>query len=326
MPTAKIYALSAPMAAFVSKTLSFGSPDVTIAVQRDAYAHMALAFTPPRPTGVSSQDSFIGPPEQPRPMRRYQPAGPRPASGWPAVLYLHGGSFCLGDLDSHDFITAALCASLDAVVMALDYRLAPEHPYPAAVEDSLSAWHCMQADAQRLQVDPWRIAVVGDSAGGNLAATLCQSLRDQGGIQPCGQALVYPTLTADEALPSHLEHANAPLLSRAECLASQSGYRPDPQKAPLAASSFAGLPSTFVAVAEWDPLRDDGICYVSRIQQAGGQASLHSGLGLVHGCLRAIGACPEVDRLYAALVAQLRRMFEVPGAMSPLTPIDRPTT
>lgn len=305
------------MAAFVSKTLSFGSPDLAIAVQREAYARMALAFTPARPIGVSSQDGLIGPLGQPLPMRRYQPVGPRPTSGWPAVLYLHGGSFCLGDLDSHDFITAALCASLGAVVIALDYRLAPEHPYPSAVEDSLAAWHGIQADAQRLQVDPRRIAVVGDSAGGNLAATLCQSLRDHGGIQPCGQALVYPTLTVDDELPSHLEHAEAPLLSRAECLASRFCYRPDPRMAPLAATSFAGLPPTFVAVAEWDPLRDEGICYVSRIEQAGGQACLHIGQDLVHGCLRAIGDCPEVDRLYAALVVQLRHMLEVPGAMSP---------
>lgn len=298
------------MAAFVSKTISFGTPDTAIAAQREAYSRMALAFTPPRPAGVSSQDGLIGPPEQPRPMRRYQPAGPRPARGWPAVLYLHGGSFCLGGLDSHDFITAALCGSLEAVVIALDYRLAPEHPFPAAFEDSQAAWHGIQADAERLQVDPRRIAVVGDSAGGNLAATLCLYLRDQGGIQPCGQALVYPSLTVDEELHSHLEHADAPLLSRAESLASRSYYRPDPRMAPLAATSFVGLPPTFVAVAEWDPLRDEGIRYVSRIEETGGQACLHMGRGLVHGCLRAMGACPEVDRLYAAMVTQLRHMLD----------------
>lgn len=316
MPTEKTYALSSSMAAFISKTLSFASPNMAIVVQREAYSRMARAFTPPRPAGVSSQDGLIGSLGQHRPMRRYQPAGPQPSSGWPAVLYLHGGSFSLGDLDSHDFITAALCASLGAVVIALDYRLAPEYPYPAAVEDSQNAWDNIQADAQRLQIDPRRIAVVGDSAGGNLAATLCQFLRDQGGIQPCGQALVYPSLTVDEELPSHVEHANAPLLSRAESLASRFYYRPNPQMAPLSATSFTGLPPTFVAVAEWDPLRDEGICYVSRIEAAGGQAHLDIGQGLVHGCLRAIGACPEVDRLYAALVTQLQHMLEMPGTMS----------
>lgn len=190
MTIAETYALSSWMAAFVRKTISFAIPDTALTAQREAYLRMALAFTPPRPPGVSSQDSQIGPPESSLSIRRYQPAGLPPASGWPAVLYLHGGGFILGDLDSHDFITAALCNSLGAVVIALDYRLAPEHPFPAAFEDSLAVWHSIQSDAERLQVDSRRIALVGDSAGGNLAAALCLSLRDKDGIQPCGQALV----------------------------------------------------------------------------------------------------------------------------------------
>lgn len=313
------YALSPSMAAFVRRTQEFTPVAATIAAQRDAYRRMAEAFTPPRPAGVSSVDLNLAGPAAPLPVRRYQPPGLAPAGGWPAVLYCHGGGWSVGDLDSHDFITAALCASLPAVVLAIDYRLTPEHPFPAAFDDCLAAWQGLQRDAAALGIDPRRVALAGDSAGGNLAAAISLAVRDTGGWQPRGQALIYPALAAPstvaEPMPSHREHAQAPLLTWADMQACWAAYAPEPVQhrdwrvAPLSATDLSGLPPAFVAVAELDPLRDEGVRYADRLRRAGGAAELFCGRGLVHGCLRAFGACPETARLYAALVSNLRRLL-----------------
>lgn len=314
MTDRRTYALSEPMQLLVDTTASFMEPQGDLAFQRQAYARMARALTPPLPEGVL-RDDWLPDSQRPLRLRRYRPAGPEPAAGWPGVIYLHGGGFVMGDPDSHDFITAALCRSLQAAVISVDYRLAPEHPFPAAFQDSVLAWTILQQEAGDLGIDRDRIIVAGDSAGGNLAAALCLFLRDREGSQPRGQILFYPVLSADETLSSHREHANAPLLSKADVDQYWSSYLPDirarrdPRAAPLAASSFAALPPAFIAVSQWDPLCDEGVLYASRMRDAGGNVHLHMGEGLVHGCLRAAGSCPEVDRLYDDMVSWARRVL-----------------
>jgi acetyl esterase len=243
-------------------------------------------------------------------VRRYLPGAPAPAAGWPCLLYLHGGGWMLGDLDSHDFICAYLARHLGLVVVAVAYRLAPEQPFPAALEDCLGVWRALRAGHLDVPLVQARLAVAGDSAGGNLAAALCLALRATGQRQPCAQALVYPVLSA-QALPSHQRCADAPLLSRAELQACLDIYLANPEQQqnplalPLAASDFVGLAPAFVAAAEFDPLRDDAARYAERLALDGVPVLFEPGPGLVHGCLRGLGRVAEVDRLYQRLCAWL---------------------
>lgn len=305
------------LADFVARTNELASCDGDLPAQRAAYKRMCLAFTPARPAGVVATDLTLSIDGSAVPVRRYLPQGKAPLTGWPCLLYFHGGGWVFGDLDSHDFITAALTATLRAAVIAVDYRLAPEHPFPAAFDDSLTAWRAVQAEHAALGLDPRRVAVAGDSAGGNLAAALCLALRDISQPTPCGQALIYPALAGEPTLPAYREHADAPLLSARNIADFSNLYLPDissrhdPRAAPLAADRFDRLPPAFVAVAEFDPLRDDGVEYARLLRHAGVTAELHLGAGLIHGCLRARGLSPAVDCLYDALAAALGRFFTI---------------
>ncbi|AJO78938.1 alpha/beta hydrolase [Pseudomonas sp. MRSN 12121] len=305
------YPLSPELAAFVARTLSFTSTDSSFKGQRDSYNRMCRAFTAPHPDNLRiSELQLAG-----VPVRAYCPARPMPAQGWPCLLYLHGGGWVVGDLDSHDFITAYLAAQLQVLVVAVDYRLAPEHPFPAALDDCLAVWRALQAGASPFALDPRRQLVIGDSAGGNLAAALCLALRDAGQPLPAAQVLLYPGLGGDTDLPSRQQCADAPLLGRDDvedylALYLPAPHRQSPYARPLLATDFSGLPAAFIALAQFDPLRDDGALYHQRLLAAGGHSQLYPGLGLVHGCLRARGLAAEVDALYSALLGYLRRALE----------------
>ncbi|WDH32762.1 alpha/beta hydrolase [Pseudomonas chlororaphis] len=305
------YPLSRQLAAFVERTLSFTSPDNSPQRLRDNYSRMCRAFSPPRPEGLRvSELQLAG-----VPARAYCPARPMPADGWPCLLYLHGGGWVVGDLDSHDFITAYLAAQLQVLVIAVDYRLAPEHPFPAAFDDCLAAWRALQAGASPFALDARRQLVIGDSAGGNLAAALCLALRDAGEQLPAAQVLLYPGLGGAADLPSRSQCADAPLLGSNDLDTYQALYLPGPERhspyaRPLLATDLRGLPAAFIALAQFDPLRDDGALYHQRLLAADGDSQLYPGLGLVHGCLRARGLAPEVDALYGALLDYLRGCLE----------------
>lgn len=299
------YPLSPEMAIFIEKTLSFSVDSLEIAAQRRSYSRMCEAFTPTRPADLEVKDFRLADVS----VRSYRPHHLSLEHPAPCVLYLHGGGWVVGDLDSHDFLTAALAVDLNAVVIAVDYRLAPEHPFPAGFGDCLAVWHALQIQAQRLDIDPHRIAIAGDSAGGNLAAAVCLALREAGERQPVGQALVYPGLGGADDLPSRRECSDAPLLSAADLgfyrqLYMKEGER-SPYAMPLQASDFRGLAPAFIAVAQFDPLRDDGVCYERALREAGVTTEFDPGLGLVHGSLRGKGQVPEVDALYQRLVTAL---------------------
>ena len=214
----------------------------------------------------------------------------------------------VGDLYSHALICGELASVLGVLVIAVDYRLAPEHPFPAALDDCLSVWRALRTGP--FQLDPARTLVAGDSAGGNLAAALCLALRDAGEPMPCAQVLIYPGLGGDRRLSSRSECADAPLLSSSDvdcyhALYLRGNRQPGAHAMPLLADDFSGLPPTLIAVAQFDPLRDDGVLYAERLNAAGGSATLYYGEGLVHGCLRARGQVAEVDRLYETLLGYL---------------------
>lgn len=299
------YLLPPEMSAFVTKTLSFSAASEDINEQRRAYSRMSEAFTPTRPAHLDVKDFALGGVA----VRSYRPQRLSLEHPAPCVMYIHGGGWVVGDLDSHDFLTAALAADLNAVVVAVDYRLAPEHPFPAGFGDCLAVWHALQVSAQRLDIDPRRIAIAGDSAGGNLAAAVCLALRDSGERQPVGQALIYPELGGANDLPSRRECADAPLLSTDELAFYRQLYMtPDEQSAyarPLNAGDFHDLAPAFIAVAQFDPLRDDGVAYERALREAGVRTEFDPGLGLLHGSLRAKGQVPDVDALYQRLVSAL---------------------
>ncbi|MFJ2686440.1 alpha/beta hydrolase [Pseudomonas sp. NPDC087342] len=298
------YPLSDQMSAFVEKTLGFNSTDSSLTGLRQAYSEMCRAFTPPRPAGLEVTDfTLVG-----VAVRSYRPPMTPPTSGWPCMLYLHGGGWVVGDLDSHDFICAELAAALGTMVVAVDYRLAPEHPFPAGFEDCLKVWRALRSGP--FWFDPERMLVAGDSAGGNLAAALCLALRDTGEPMPCAQVLIYPGLGGDPQSPSRSECADAPLLSSSDvdcyhALYLRGAGQTSAYAMPLLADNFSGLPPALIAVAQFDPLRDDGVRYAEQLNAAGVSAKLYYGEGLVHGCLRARRQVAEVDRLYENLLGFL---------------------
>lgn len=287
--------LSADMAAFVQASQAFATDDPAIAVQRQAYARLCAALAPADYQGLAVSDQRAGD----VPLRLVAPR--EPAADRPALLYLHGGGWLLGDLDSHGFLAARLARRLGLAVLLVDYRLAPEHPYPAALDDARQAWDWLQREAPTLGLDPTRLAVAGDSAGGNLAAALCLALRQQGRAQPRAQALIYPALTA-QVLPSERRQATAPLLSAADWRACLDVYLPRPAQRreslalPLEAADFGGLAPAFVAVAQRDPLADHGRAYIAALRAGGTPGRLWQGAGLLHGALRARGRRAEALR------------------------------
>lgn len=297
------------MTAFVEKTVSFNSTDNSLAGLRQAYSDMCRAFTPSRPGGLYVVDFELAG----VPVRSYQPPISPPTSGCPCIVYLHGGGWVVGDLDSHDFICAELASTLGVLVIAVDYRLAPEHPFPAAFEDCLGVWRALRTGPFRL--DPERTLVAGDSAGGNLAAALCLALRDAGEPLPAAQVLIYPGLGGDHRLPSRSECVDAPLLSSSDLDCYHALYlrgtgQPSAYAMPLLAEDFSRLPPTLISVAQFDPLRDDGMLYAERLNAANVDATLYYGEGLVHGCLRARGQVTEVDALYETLLGYLKTIFD----------------
>jgi len=207
----------------------------------------------------------------------------------PALVYFHGGGFVFGNLDTHDAVCRALAKESGAVVIAVDYRLAPEHKFPAAVDDSYAATVWVAANAQRLGIDAQRIAVGGDSAGGNLATVVAMRCRDAGGPALAAQLLIYPvTDVSSFETGSHRELGEGYFLTRAgmewftgHYLASADQKR-HPEASPLLAPNLSGLPPALVITAEFDPLRDEGEAYAQRLQQAGVPVTVSRYPGMIH--------------------------------------------
>ncbi|MDH5019814.1 alpha/beta hydrolase [Halobacterium rubrum] len=236
-------------------------------------------------------DRTIPGPGHELPVRVYEPDGDGPH---PVVVYFHGGGFVLGTLDSRDPICRTVAREAEAVVVSVAYRLAPEHPFPAAVEDAYAATQWVAEHAGELGADPDRLAVAGDSAGGNLAAAVALAARDRsGGPDVAHQGLVYPVLDHREHTDhaSHEENAEGYFLEDAGMTWFDGHYvdswvhRQNPALSPLAAASHADLPPASVVTCGFDPLRDEGIAYVDALEAAGVDVQHRHYDDLVHGVM-----------------------------------------
>ncbi len=277
--------IDAEIRAFIAATAALYPEDAValdIAGQRRVYDAMCAALRAPRPAGVAVADRAVGG----VPCRCYAGAGA-------TVLYLHGGGFVVGGLDSHDDVAAEIAAATGFAVVVPDYRLAPEHPHPAAYDDTLSVLDALAG----------RVVLAGDSAGGTLAAAAGLARR---GV--AGMVLVYPALGGDASRGSYLTHAQAPMLTAAD-VAFYAGVRGaragDATAHPLAAADLSGMPPCFVAAAECDPLHDDGEAWVAALRAAGTRALCVTDRGLVHGHLRARHRSARAAASFSRVVAMI---------------------
>lgn len=300
--------LDAETWAFVERTNSFYPPDTidyTIVEQREIYDRMCREFHAGYPDGLATETAAISTPTHDIPIRIYRAAQPDPAA---MVLYFHGGGFMLGGLESHDDVCAEICQRTSFEVVSVDYRLSPEHLYPACHEDGYAAFEW----AAKTYADR-AIVLAGDSAGGNIAAAVAGRYRRHGHA-PAGQVLIYPGLGGDHRKGSYVTHADAPLLSIRDMAFYQkirtggADVSKDAGFAPLRDTDFSGLPPTVCVTAECDPLSSDGPAYRDTIRAAGGRAISIEEKGLVHGYLRARHTVGRARKSFARIVAAVRML------------------
>jgi acetyl esterase len=249
------------------------------------------------------------------PLRLYRGKGCAGDALQPALLYFHGGGWVIGDLESHDQLCRAIANAIPSIVVAVDYRLAPEHKFPAAVEDALAATRWLAEHAPGIGIDSGRLAVGGDSAGGNLAAVVALAARDGSGPRIRAQVLIYPGTDMGLEHASHHRHAAQLPLTRAGMHWFVGHYlngeeeKADWRASPLRAKSFAGLPPALVITAEFDPLCDEGEAYAEALKRAGVFVALERFPGQIHGFLSMGRIIEDAQRAVAVCAGALRETF-----------------
>jgi len=266
----------------------------------------AVAGAPEDP--VPTEDRSVPGPAGDIPVRIYRPERDHPL---PVVVYFHGGGWVIGDIASHDTICQRLAAGVAALVVSVDYRLAPEHPFPAAVDDCDAATRWVSARAAEFGGDPARLAVAGDSAGGNLAAVVAIHARDAGGPPIAYQLLIYPGTDMTCSLPSHTQNGKGYLLDSDTIGWFSDNYLAEadprhPDASPLLADDLSGLPPALVVTAEFDPLRDEGEAYAERLRQAGVTVTTSRYDGMIHGFYGLDSVFDAAQRATRETVAALR--------------------
>jgi acetyl esterase len=257
---------------------------------------------------ISGPGSDIG-------LRIYQPREPKPGERFPVLAWFHGGGFVIGNLDTHDHACRALAVQADCMVVAVDYRLAPESKFPAAVEDCMAVVRWLALHALEIGADPKRIAVGGDSAGGNLAAVCAILARNDGYPQLAYQLLIYPCTAPEPETPSHHKFADGYVLTRNAITWFYKQYVRSPKEfydfrfAPLVAEDLSNLPPALVLVAGYDPLRDEGVDYAKRLIEFGNRVTLVNYEGMVHGFYLMGGAVDAARRAISESAAALRDAF-----------------
>lgn len=266
----------------------------------------------PYPEGMLVEDFVV--PGQPRSVlvRIYRPAACLGQQA-PGLMYMHGGGWVVGSIDTHDAITADLAQQAALVVISVHYARAPEHPYPAAVEDCQAVLDWLLMHGSTKGIDPTRLFVAGDSAGANLATVMALRKRTDMDQPLCGQILIYPCVDDDFSRPSYQTEAQAPYLKAAEMIWFWKQYCPDPEQrrgadvTPIHAENFSGSAPALVMVAEHDPLRDEGTQYAELLHNAGVPTDFRPGKGLIHGHLRARNICRAATDEFQAISDWLKK-------------------
>jgi acetyl esterase len=281
---------------------------------REAYL-MGRAVTQPDPPEMSEIKSLTLPgPAGPIPLRVYTPHGLRAQDALaPGLVFFHGGGWVIGDLESHDIVCRTLAIAAARVVVAVDYRLAPEHKFPAAIDDAIAATEWIAANAMQLGIDANRIVVGGDSAGGNLAAVVAIHARDHG-PRLAGQMLIYPVTDLAMSHPSHSEPETSVLLThnvmrwfRDHYARDEADYA-DWRGSPLRADDLSGLPPAIVVTAGADPLRDEGDAYAKKLEAAGVAVTHRQWPGQFHGFFTMGRVIPEATALIGDLAEWLKKL------------------
>jgi Esterase/lipase len=302
--------LDIQLAEFLAIGRASGTPDLCDlppAAARGLYRTLTSVADRP-PAEVHVENRTITGPEMPLQLRVYRPS--KPTRG--IVLYLHGGGFVLGDLDAYQGVCSNLCAQSACTVVAVHYRLAPEAPFPAAVDDSYAALEWVASNATEL--GGGKLAVVGDSAGGTLAAVMTLLARERGGPKIDFQALIYPMVAAEPGqYPSYDQFGAGYVLTRRSAEAfnahyfAGTGVAPDFRGAPLLAKDYSDLPPALIQVAGYDPLHDEAVVYAERLMKAGVPVSLVDYPGLSHGYINMTGKLETAELAFEQLCSALQR-------------------
>jgi acetyl esterase len=309
----QVQALLQRVATAARPTLDMLSP----AEARAEYRRSRRVLHPDPPDVAAAEDLRIPGPHGPIGARAYRALGSTPTEPLPVLVYFHGGGYTVGDLDTHDVVCRTLANEAHCAVVSVDYRLGPEHKFPAAIDDGVAATRWVAANAAALHIDAARIAVGGDSAGGNLATVTALTLRDDGGPRLVYQLLIYPSTHPPHRTPSAERLAHGFLLTRAVINYFRNNYVRGPEDftdwrcAPLLAPDVSRLPPTLVLTAGYDPLVDEGKAYADRLAQAGVPVTYRCYEGMVHGFItmgRVLDAAGRaLEECGAALTQAFRR-------------------
>jgi acetyl esterase len=281
----------------------------TVDEQRWQWMRYAAALSRPHPSDMRVYDAGIPTPHRTVPVRIYEPSGRSAPS--PCILYMHGGGFMLGDLDSSDAMAWGFAEETRATVVSIDYRLAPEHPWPAAFDDCYGVLRHLTAHGGAFGIDARRIALAGDSAGGRLTAGMSLKARDEG-CNIVAQAMIYASAGAIPDSRSAVEFAEGYGLTTAkyrkfyEALFPDRTYDADPYAWPIRTHDHSGLPPALVHPAEIDPIRDDGRAYAAKLALAGSPITFREARGMIHGFMRARFFGPAAKAEFDFICAFLR--------------------
>ena len=309
--------LDAQSKALVEKLSSIQLPpfeQLTAQDLREAYRNMAPAPTPPASGSLICEDRTIPGPAGPLKIRTYRPS---PDGRLAVMVFFHGGGWVTGDLDRHDPLCRELTTRIGCMTVSVDYGLAPENKFPAGLNDCYAALQWVAANAPAIGADPARLAVCGDSSGGNLAAAVALMARDRGGPPILCQTLLYPVMDSSLDTPSQKELAEGYFLTRKrmqwywkQYLANDAG-RVNPYASLAHASDLKGLPPAIVITAEFDPLRDEGADYARRLQQAGVKVIYRCYEGTIHGFISFAAAIDKGRQAIAETSVLMRSAFDV---------------